>query len=193
MNQVVRYLEINGVTRIVFFDALVLLLVIVADDKQVACEHVIAIVVNPDGGGVGCAIGFAVGGEGDAQRCLVENGILGDFCPLVEFVVGAGGEADARVFAQAPIRDGGDARFVNEDAAAENARINATGFEGKAMVSPMNQIVARDVRPAMAFFGLDDVHEVIATFPKEGRVGVEGAIGAFGCDDVILGAIWIGE
>ena len=103
------------------------------------------------------------------------TGLAGCLTRVVEVVIAAGREADAGLFARSPVGDGWHALLVDKDPAAEDAGIDPARLQRQWMVAPVHEVVAGEVAPAVPFFSLHNVHQVIAPFPVQGGIGVEWA------------------
>ena len=109
-----------------------------------------------------------------------------EFLPLVQFVVQRDGHRVA--LPDLVVTHGRSAVFVDETVAAEHA-----GDQSGWMMSPVQQIGARYVSPVVASGVLEDIEEVVSSFPEDSAVGIEGHPGAFGNDEVIARPMRIGQ
>ncbi len=149
--------------------------------------------MDPDRRRIGGAVDQPVTVFVDAQRRLGDHRIGGALGPDSKVGIGARGEADAGALPQSPIGDRRDAVSVDEGAPAKDPLIDAAGLERQAVVAPVDQVVAGDVVPAMALFGLHDHMKVVAPIPEECPIGVERRTHALGRDDVVEGSVGICE
>ena len=141
--------------------------------RFVAGHHIVAVVVDPDGGWIGSTVDSPLIIHSISHRRLVNNWVVGALGPVVEFVVGACGDADTGLRAQAPIGDGRNAVLIDEGASAKDARIDTTGLQRQRVMAPMHQVHAGNMRPAMPLLRLNDVHQVVASLPEKSAVGIE--------------------
>jgi hypothetical protein len=70
--------------------------------------------------------------------------------------------------------------FVDEAVSAEHA-----ADQTRRMVTPVDKVGAGDVSPAVAVFILEDVKQVIATFPEDGAIDIEWRGPAFHRDKMV--------
>ena len=185
------------VQRVALVPGQLTLLSVLAQDEQVPRQDVVAAVFDPDGrrirGAIDDLVTVVVAGGAQAGLSLADHRVVGAFGPRLQQVVGAGGDADAAGFTQPPVGNGGHAMAIQGGAAGKNAGVAVSGLQGQRVLSPVHQVYTRDVGEAVSGVGLHDVHQVIAASPEQGGIGVEGGTVSFGSDDVVGGAVAVGE
>ena len=113
--------------------------------------------------------------------------------PLDQFVIRTGGDAGARI--DAVVDHGGHALFVDERPPGVDLLLGVSRDDAQRdrMVLPVQQVITGDMAPESHILYLTGVEEMVAAFPVDTPLGIEGITDAFGRGEVVFRLMGIGH